>query len=74
MLKCKSTVISSYRFKIEELSDSVKIAQEAIHKGHNPGVLSCKETREPYRQLKKLVISIRITQKDEVLKTLNLLD
>lgn len=72
MLKCRSIVISSYRFKIEELSDSAMISQEAIHKGHNPGVLSCKKTGEPYRHLKKMVISIRITQKDEVLSPLGL--
>lgn len=46
------------------------ISQEAIHKGHNPDVLSCKETGEPYRYLKKMIISIRITQKDEVISPL----
>lgn len=61
MLKCKSIVISFYRFKIEELSDLAIISQEVIYRGHNPGVLSCKEPGEPYRHLKKIVISIRIT-------------
>lgn len=42
MLKCRSIVISFYRFKIEVLSDSVKTSQEAIHREHNPDVLSCK--------------------------------
>lgn len=70
MLKCKSIVISFYRFKIEELRDSVMISQEAIHRAHNPGVLSFKKTGEPYRHLKKIVISIRITQKDEVISPL----
>lgn len=53
MLKCRSIVISFYRFKIKEFSDSMMISQEAIYTGHNQDVLSCKETGEPYRHLKK---------------------
>lgn len=70
MLKCRSIVISFYRFKMEELSDSVMISQEVIYRGHNPGDLSCKETGEPYRYLKKMVTSVRITEKNEVISPL----